>query len=303
MSARPAGGSPTRPLPRPRGVALPGALTAEPGAFVGARTPLERLRERFALAGDGARQVALLVRRARASARRGWRPSSPARRTPTARSSSTGAATSSRSSPTSRSSTARPALHRPARDADAARRELEPELTELARFVPALRAAAPGARARSPRPARRGATGSSRRSRGCSPTPPARRRSVLVLDDLQWADTSTALLLAHLLGDGEPARQLVLGTIRDADGHRSEELTDLLARLTRDPAFERALARAASTTPRRTRSSDARRRGRQRLLRAAPAREHRGQPVLHQGDAAQPRRGLGARACRRASRS
>ena len=62
---------------------------------------------------------------------------------------------------------------------------------------------------------------------------------VLVLDDLHWADTSTTLLLAHLLADGEPARQLVLGTIRDADGHRSEELTDLLARLSRDPAYER----------------------------------------------------------------
>jgi hypothetical protein len=31
----------------------------------------------------------------------------------------------------------------------------------------------------------------------------------------------------------------VLGTIRDADGHRSEELTDLLARLTRETTYER----------------------------------------------------------------
>ena len=116
-------------------------------------------------------------------------------------------------------------------------RELEPELAELARFIPALR------RTGEREPIAE--DGETRRYRLFEAVTRllayAAREApvVLVLDDLQWADTSTALLLAHLLGDGEPARQLVLGTIRDADGHRSGELTELLARLTREPRFER----------------------------------------------------------------
>ena len=49
---------------------------------------------------------------------------------------------------------------------------------------------------------------------------------MLILDDLQWADTSTALLLGHLLQDAEPMRLLVLGTIRAPDEHRADELAD-----------------------------------------------------------------------------
>ena len=37
---------------------------------------------------------------------------------------------------------------------------------------------------------------------------------VLILDDLHWADTSTTLLLGHLLQDAAPMRLLVLGTAR-----------------------------------------------------------------------------------------
>ena len=62
---------------------------------------------------------------------------------------------------------------------------------------------------------------------------------MLILDDLQWADTSTALLLGHLLQDVEPTRLLVLGTIRASGEHRADELTALLTRLYRDPGFER----------------------------------------------------------------
>ena len=65
------------------------------------------------------------------------------------------------------------------------------------------------------------------------------RPMVLILDDLQWADTSTALLLAHLLQDAEPMRLLVLGDDPRAGGHRAEELRELLAALRRDPGFER----------------------------------------------------------------
>ena len=63
--------------------------------------------------------------------------------------------------------------------------------------------------------------------------------TVLILDDLHWADTSTALLLSHLLQDVEPTRLLVLGTIRASGEHRADELTALLTRLYRDPGFER----------------------------------------------------------------
>ena len=47
------------------------------------------------------------------------------------------------------------------------------------------------------------------------------RPVVLILDDLHWADTSTTLLLGHLLQDAAPMRLLVLGTIREPDGHRA----------------------------------------------------------------------------------
>jgi hypothetical protein len=39
--------------------------------------------------------------------------------------------------------------------------------------------------------------------------------TVLILDDLQWADTSTRLLLGHLLRDAEPTRMLIVGTQRE----------------------------------------------------------------------------------------
>ena len=60
-----------------------------------------------------------------------------------------------------------------------------------------------------------------------------------MLDDLQWADTSTALLLGHMLQDVEADAAARLGTIREAGGHRAEELTALLAPARRDPGFER----------------------------------------------------------------
>ena len=87
------------------GVPLQGALQSEleSGAFVGRTDALARLRARYERAAAGARQIVLLSRRARASASRGWPPSSRARRTPPARPSSTAATTPSRSSPTSRS--------------------------------------------------------------------------------------------------------------------------------------------------------------------------------------------------------
>ena len=117
--------------------------------------------------------------------------------------------------------------------------ELAPELSELARLVPALRRHLPELR----EPAAE--DGETRRYRLFEAVTRVLARvaadapTVLILDDLHWADTSTALLLSHLLQDVEPTRLLVLGTIRASGEHRAEELTALLTRLYRDPGFER----------------------------------------------------------------
>ena len=65
------------------------------------------------------------------------------------------------------------------------------------------------------------------------------RPTVLILDDLQWADASTALLLGHLLRDVEAARLFVLGTFREGVDVRCPELPALLGQLAREPSFER----------------------------------------------------------------
>ena len=117
--------------------------------------------------------------------------------------------------------------------------ELEPELSELARLVPALRRHLPAARdpiAEDP---------DTRRYRMFEAVTrllaflAQERPVVLLLDDLQWADTSTALLLGHLLRDAEAARLLVLGTFRDGVDVRCPELPALLGQLAREPSYER----------------------------------------------------------------
>jgi DNA-binding SARP family transcriptional activator len=75
------------------------------------------------------------------------------------------------------------------------------------------------------------------------------RAAVLILDDLQWADPSTALLLRHTLHAVHEVKLLVLATYRDAEPVRSDELADLLARSPR--GFERLSLRgldASETT-------------------------------------------------------
>src|SRR3954454_3337562 len=119
--------------------------------------------------------------------------------------------------------------------------ELAPELSELARLVPALRRHLP--QLRDPI----AEDGETRRyrlfeavtrvvARVASEAP-----TVLVLDDLQWADSSTALLLGHILQDVEAMRLLVIGTIRESGGHRAEETGELISRLYRDTGFERIM--------------------------------------------------------------
>jgi hypothetical protein len=115
--------------------------------------------------------------------------------------------------------------------------ELRPELIELARFIPALRRHVP--------------------FREPSPDDPENRfrlfeavtrllafaarehPTVLVLDDLQWADTSTTLMLGHLLRDAEPTRSLVLATQRDVIEEGCAELKELLSRQHGSADFER----------------------------------------------------------------
>lgn len=64
------------------------------------------------------------------------------------------------------------------------------------------------------------------------------RAAVLILDDLHWADTSTALLVRHTMQQVEGVKLLIIGTFRDVEACRSEDLAELLARLQPKPAFE-----------------------------------------------------------------
>ncbi len=65
------------------------------------------------------------------------------------------------------------------------------------------------------------------------------RPVVLVFDDLQWADAGSLTLLAHLAGNDESARMLILGTYRDSETSRSPGLVEAVASLRRHGGFER----------------------------------------------------------------
>ena len=56
---------------------------------------------------------------------------------------------------------------------------------------------------------------------------------VIVLDDLQWADKGSLMLLRHVVGSDVPMRLLVLGTYRDSELSASHALVDTLAALRR----------------------------------------------------------------------
>jgi class 3 adenylate cyclase/tetratricopeptide (TPR) repeat protein len=56
---------------------------------------------------------------------------------------------------------------------------------------------------------------------------------VLVLDDLQWADKGSLLLLRHLASADQAMRVLILGTYRDSELSTAEALVDTLATLRR----------------------------------------------------------------------
>lgn len=62
---------------------------------------------------------------------------------------------------------------------------------------------------------------------------------VLVLDDMQWADRETLLLLRHVLTAAELPRLAVIATVRDSDIEPDSALPDLLAELHRADALDR----------------------------------------------------------------
>jgi len=62
---------------------------------------------------------------------------------------------------------------------------------------------------------------------------------VFVLDDLQWADTPSLLLLEFLTQQMTDSNILVIGTYRDVEVTRRHPLSESLAQLSRSPAFSR----------------------------------------------------------------
>ena len=107
---------------------------------------------------------------------------------------------------------------------------LEPELGELARLVPELRAEFP-AEPGTGEPERYLVFGGVVAVLAAATT---QRRMLLVLDDVQWADRSTALLLRHVLRSTTESGILVLGTMRTGDAGTPDPLLDVCADLRRD---------------------------------------------------------------------
>ena len=114
--------------------------------------------------------------------------------------------------------------------------ELMPDLAELGRFIPALRRHTPDVAPIQDEPEVDRYRLFAAVTRLLAFV--AREHSVvLILDDLQWADASTTLLLAHMLQDPDPVKLLVVATMRDSE-ELGDELLDLLARLRRQPSME-----------------------------------------------------------------
>jgi class 3 adenylate cyclase/tetratricopeptide (TPR) repeat protein len=67
----------------------------------------------------------------------------------------------------------------------------------------------------------------------------ARVPTVLVLDDLHWADPGTVMLLRHVARFAARARLLVLGAYRDVEVESQDPLTELLGTLPRETSHDR----------------------------------------------------------------
>ena len=133
-----------------------------------------------------------------------------------------------------------------ARDGDPVLDELPASArAELATLLPELggEAAAPAARHARPAAAVRGA------ARRCSTGSAASSRSLLVLEDIHWADRSTRAFLVFLARSLWTERVLVVATYRSDELHRRHPLRPLLAELERDTRARRIeLARADRAT-------------------------------------------------------
>jgi predicted ATPase/class 3 adenylate cyclase len=125
-----------------------------------------------------------------------------------------------------------------ARPAEALREELGDDASEVAKLVSEVRDLVPGL------PAESKSDGSEERFRlfesVCSFLINASRSVpiVLLLDDLQWADTPSLRLLQHLARKLADSRILVIGTYRDIELTRKHPLNEALVELRRDQSFQ-----------------------------------------------------------------
>ncbi len=74
---------------------------------------------------------------------------------------------------------------------------------------------------------------------GVLATASRRRPIMLILDDLQWADTPELLLLKHIVRSVTPTRLLIIGTYRDSELARTPALRALLADIRGEAGVER----------------------------------------------------------------
>ncbi|HUC05089.1 MAG TPA: AAA family ATPase, partial [Acidimicrobiales bacterium] len=71
---------------------------------------------------------------------------------------------------------------------------------------------------------------------------------VVVLDDLQWADTPSLQLLRHIVSTTEPLQLLVVGTYRESEVDAAGPLAQVLAAGHREPGIERISLRGLDDT-------------------------------------------------------
>ena len=119
--------------------------------------------------------------------------------------------------------------------------ELRGATGDLARLVPSSRAAT--RRAGRPRATQRRSATAVRGGHLAACRRIAAAPVLLVLDDLQWADTPTVLMLRTLVRNATDSPMLVLGTYRDLEVERAHPFADLLRACDRDGTGRRVALR------------------------------------------------------------